>query len=717
MAGERLTKVVETAPRRNKLMHRDRRLIGPCLAAIVCALAAAPIAQQGAEVALRAAIETETIKGDLAAAIDQYRKLSESSDRRVAAQALLRMADAYRKRGDVEAQRIYERVIRDFGDQREFVATARTRLEGMPVRAAAPGQAARQVWTGDDAGGGSLTADGRYMALPLWSTGDLGVRDLVSNTTRKVTDTGGWSASGDYSAQAAISADGRQIAYHWFLGDTSLNELRLVGFGGGEPVRPRALVHLEAGEYMVPSGLTADGRVVVVKTLADRTNQLGVVSTDTGAYKSIKSLEWRYPRGVQHSPDGRYIAYDTPAGDAGSPRDILVLALDGSRETTVVSGPGDDQRPVWTADGSRLLFTSTRGGNPSLWSVAMEAGRATGGPVLVRANTGTIVPLGVSRSGSMFYWVAGSSRRNVYVAPLEGMKVTRTPTLATEQFVDESFGPSWSPDGRSLAFFSFRGRPTLVIRSVTSGHERTVILPQGLEANFFSGPRWFPDSRSVLVIVADPQGSGRAFYRVDIDSGTADRLYHTDRQISSFALSPDGRSIYWSVQSVAGRPDSGELARYDIAEQKMTVLKRDEWFIAVAVSPDGTQLAYLKSIRGNDELRRLKEAPSVVEVIPTAGGPARQVFRDKTWLSGHRYNTLSWAPDGRHLMFVREDGRLWRIPATGGEPQDMGVSMRGRIKAPSIHPDGTRLVFGVADADDNEVWALDNFLPALSVRR
>jgi Tol biopolymer transport system component len=68
-------------------------------------------------------------------------------------------------------------------------------------------------------------------------------------------------------------------------------------------------------------------------------------------------------------------------------------------------------------------------------------------------------------------------------------------------------------------------------------------------------------------------------------------------------------------------------------------------------------------------------------------------------------------------MFVREDGRLWRIPATGGEPQDMGVSMRGRIKAPSIHPDGTRLVFGVADADDNEVWALDNFLPALSVRR
>jgi Tol biopolymer transport system component len=535
----------------------------------------------------------------------------------------------------------------------------------------------------------------------------------MTNTSRRLTDTGGWAASGDYTDQSIISADGRQVVYHWFIEQGGSNELRLIGLDANEASRPQVLLRVDPGEYVVPAALTPDGsQVVVVKTLADKTVQLGLVATSSGLYKSIKSLDWRYPRGVSLSPDGRYLAYDVPAGDAGSPRDILMLALDGSRETVTVSGPADDLRPLWTADGSRLVFMSNRSGNPALWSVAIEAGRAAGAPVMVKANTGAVIPVGISRAGALYYWVSGGSRRNIYTAPIVDLKVG-SPSLLTEQFVDESSGPAWSPDGRSLAFFSFRGRPTLVIRAISTGTERTVVVPQGLQAPFFSGPRWFPDGRSVLVLAAEPQGSGRAFYRVNVETGAAERLNHTDRRIGSFALSPDGRSIFWSVQSVDDNLPRGELTRYDIADNRETVLKRGEWFIAVAVSPDGKQLAYLKSIR-TDEERRKKEYPSVVEVMPTGGGAARQTFRDAIWLTGHRYNTLNWTPDGRFLMFVRDDGRLWRVPASGGEPQEMDVSMKARIKAPSIHPDGTRIVFGTAEADSNEYWALENFLPPRS---
>lgn len=683
------------------------------LAAIALA-SAAPDAQDP-ERLFKAAMNTELVDGDLRSAIEQYRKVADAAPRPLAAQALLRMAESYQKLGDLEARAVYERIVREFGDQPDTAAAARTRLSAMRPAVSEPMvQTTRRIWAGPEVGGGGTPSmDGRYLSFQVGETGDLAIRDLTTDTTRRLTDTGGWAASGDYSARSVISPDGRLVAYHWFIEQANSQELRLISTS--DPTRPRVLFKVPSPEYIEPFGVTPDGQQVVVgRTLADRTRQLGVVAASNRSYRSIKSLDWRYPRGVSLSPDGRYLAYDIPAGDAGSPRDIFVLATDGSRETAAVSGAGDDSQPLWTADGSRLVFLSTRGGSPSLWSVGVENGRVSGPPVLVKANTGSIVPLGITRAGALYYGVVGGTRQNIYSAPLEGLKVTGTPSLITEQFVDFSTGPTWSPDGQSLAFFSTRSRPILVVRTLMTGAERTVALPQGVRIPFQAGPRWFPDGRSVLVLADDPQGSGRAFYRVNIETSASERLHRMNEGPSSFALAPDGRSIFWCVQNTTGELNgSGVLMRYDIAEARETTLKRGEWFIALAVSPDGTQLAYLKSVRTDDD-RRKKEYPSVVEVISVSGGPARPVFRDAIWLNGARYNTLAWTPDGRHLMFVRDDGLLWRVPIGGGDPEEMGIAIKGRIKNPSIHPSGKQIVFSVGRSDDNEVWALENFLPRVN---
>jgi len=63
--------------------------------AAVAALCVSPRAQGSGEVALRAAIETETVKGDLKGAIEQYRQIARSGDRGLAAKALICMADCY----------------------------------------------------------------------------------------------------------------------------------------------------------------------------------------------------------------------------------------------------------------------------------------------------------------------------------------------------------------------------------------------------------------------------------------------------------------------------------------------------------------------------------------------------------------------------------------------------------------------------------------------
>src|SRR5437773_7727980 len=70
---------------------------------------------QTAETLLQTAIKKELVDGDLKGAIEQYKKVVQSGNRPIAAQALLHMAACYQKLGDAEGRKIYERIVREFG--------------------------------------------------------------------------------------------------------------------------------------------------------------------------------------------------------------------------------------------------------------------------------------------------------------------------------------------------------------------------------------------------------------------------------------------------------------------------------------------------------------------------------------------------------------------------------------------------------------------------
>ena len=135
------------------------------LVATVAALGATAMAQPARqpEVALQAAIRTETIDGDLRRAIQQYEAVAKGSDRVAAAQALLRMADCYQKLGDTQARSTYQRLVRDFTEQTEAVATARVRLNESGANSATV--VARQLWTTTAYSQVTIANDGRSAAI------------------------------------------------------------------------------------------------------------------------------------------------------------------------------------------------------------------------------------------------------------------------------------------------------------------------------------------------------------------------------------------------------------------------------------------------------------------------------------------------------------------------------------------------------------------------
>src|SRR4030095_1541515 len=83
---------------------------------------------RSAEIQFKAAQQREVIEGDLKGAIKEYERLAKGKDRALAAQALLRMAECYQKLGSADARRTYERLVREFADQTQAVAIARSHL-------------------------------------------------------------------------------------------------------------------------------------------------------------------------------------------------------------------------------------------------------------------------------------------------------------------------------------------------------------------------------------------------------------------------------------------------------------------------------------------------------------------------------------------------------------------------------------------------------------
>ena len=167
-----------------------RRLNAVLLAALAVSAVGSIHAQKTdpAVVKLEAARQKEMLDGDLKGAIEDYRKIvtAAGANRALAAQALVRMAECYQKLGDAESRRIYERVIREYSDQQEFVTLAHTRLGvSTPTSTGLTSRRLASVPIGG-IGYGTVSPDGRYFPHTNWANGDLYLRDLVSGTDRRV---------------------------------------------------------------------------------------------------------------------------------------------------------------------------------------------------------------------------------------------------------------------------------------------------------------------------------------------------------------------------------------------------------------------------------------------------------------------------------------------------------------------------------------------------
>lgn len=677
--------------------------------AIVAALAVPLWASQAATGAalFEQALAKERIDGNLPAAIALYEQVVRESaaDRALAARALVQIGLCYEKLGRDEARRAYERLIREFADQKDAVDQARTRLAALqPPAIPSTAMTTRQLWAGPAVDTtGTPSPDGRFLSFVDWETGDLALRDLTTGQNRRLTSKGTWADSADFAETSAISPDGRQIAYGWYT--NGRYELRVSTI---EATKPRTLVASPDVAYVQVGGWTGDGsKVLVALGHENGGHELVLVSVSDGAVQSLKRFaDWRWPDRATVSPDGRLVAYELANAEPGGTRDIFLVDVARGSETRLTDHPANDRQPTWTPDGHHLLFLSDRTGTMAAWLLEIRDGKPAGAPRLLKPDMARATPMGFTRAGTLVY-ASPSGLRDVYVAELDARqpRLVSPPAIAVQEYTGGNRNPDWSPDGSQIVYLSQRdlspsgaGENLLCIAPAAGGRPDSEYR---LPFRNVQRPRWSPDGRSFLVTGLLRGQFG--VFQIDRSSHAVTPLKVRPGLGSMYAAAwwPDGRSILFSQ----GLDDRTVVIRrfLDTGREQVLLSIPGGGGGDATPSPDGRFVAVRAWEPG-------AKPGSVIKIVAADGGAARDLVRGSIPAMGG----IAWTPDGRYVLYLQSPEatrptELWRADVSSGETQAIGLGLP-KVQDLRLAPDGRHVLFGGGEWR-NEVWALENALP------
>jgi len=243
------------------------------------------------------------------------------------------------------------------------------------------------------------------------------------------------------------------------------------------------------------------------------------------------------PVGVHYqpwlSPDEKSVAIEQ--FDLQLTFDIWLIDLSRGAPSRFTFDPANDQYPVWSPDGSRIAFASSRNG---LLNLYLKVATGAGQEELLQKSAIAQAPEDWSRDGRwLAYWERHPETSvDLWVLPLSGDRKP-VPFLRTKA---NEHGGRFSPDGKWMAYHSDEtGSQEVYVQPFPASGGRWQVSKDG-----GGYPKWRRDGKELFYLAAD-----KKIVAVDVETGSTFQvgvprpLFETRISVpyAHFAVTGDGR--------------------------------------------------------------------------------------------------------------------------------------------------------------------------------
>lgn len=500
----------------------------------------------------------------------------------------------------------------------------------------------------------ALNPDGSLIAFSY--AGDIWVVESSGGEAYPVTSHGG------YEERPRFSPDGGFLAF--VSKRTGNGDIYLMPWGASplnpSPEYPRRLTYSDSYDSL--DCWSPDGRWIYFNSGHDgRSIAAYKVSIDGGEPVKLFEEPFEAAYNIAVSPDGRRIAFNNNGahwwrrGPAPITSDIWLTDEAASSFKKISDHPGRNLYPMWSPDGSGIYFVSDRSGCENIWFMPLD------GSVPYQVTDfkeGRLIRPSISYDGRFIaferdfgIWLLELESRQSVPVEIKLRPDQKFVPISHKVYTGDISEMALSPDGKKIVFV-VRGE-IFAVPSDKGGDAFRVTESHHMEHQI----DWSPDSRRI-VYVSDRFGDNEIFL-YDFTRKSERRLTRMEGQKFLPKFSPDGKKVAF----IYGRNEI-RLLDVESGEVQPFIKAKFVWGVPTptdfAWSPDGEWIAFAAQDEryfSNVYLQRLGETE------------ARQI----TFLSNIRCNGITWAPNGKFILFntgqYRSESQIARVDLIPPPPE------------------------------------------------